>query len=66
VFIILICVFVGYIGIHRSIYFDDYKRIDVLNTEIYKLESDIIGHKAAMELVTGIQKIQNMLNITQL
>ena len=47
--IILICVPIGYIGIHRIVYFSDYKRINVLNNEIYELKTNILEYKPVVE-----------------
>ena len=52
--IILICFPLGYIGIHRVIYNSDYKRITVLNTEIYKLKLTIIDYKPDAATINGI------------
>ena len=48
--IILICIPIGYIGIHRIAYATEYKRINVLNAEIYKLQTNILEYKPVVEL----------------
>jgi len=54
--IILICLPIAYIGAHRIIYSSDYKRINVLNAEIYKLKTDLVDYQMKSDAATAEAK----------
>jgi len=46
IIIVLLIVFVGYLGIHRIVYFNDYKTIASLTEDIYQVEQTIVQYQA--------------------